>query len=273
MTPERQSLNPGRSPWLARVAAGGALIAGFVLVLVVLFGSGDGRTYHLLFDNGGQLVSGNEVLRAGQSIGTVDDVTLTDSGQAEVTISVDEPLPQGTSAVIRATSLSGIANRYVSIAPGPDSAAELEDGATLSGEKTTSPVDLDQLFNTLGPRTRKALQNVIQGSASLYASHPEGSRRTYKYFAPGAVDGPAPVRRAEPRQPGAQPVPGPGLAGAGSDRGARRRPLGADLRTPTSSWARSRASKAPWTPRSRPSRRRFARRTPPSSTSARSSTT
>ncbi len=125
------------------------------------------------------------MLRAGQSIGTVDDVTLTDSGQAEVTIKVDDALPQGTSAAIRATSLSGIANRYVSITPGPNSAAELEDGATLSGEKTTSPVDLDQLFNTLDARTRKALQDVIQGSAALYASNPEGARQTYKYFAPG----------------------------------------------------------------------------------------
>jgi phospholipid/cholesterol/gamma-HCH transport system substrate-binding protein len=185
VTPDRQPLIPGRSTWLARVAAGGALLVGFVLVLIVLFGNGNGRTYHLLFDNGGQLVSGNQVLRAGQPIGKVDDVTLTDSGQAEVTISVDEPLHQGTSAIIRATSLSGIANRYVSITPGPDNKAELEDGATLAGEKTTSPVDLDQIFNTLGPRTRKALQNVIQGSASLYANHNEGARRTYKYFAPG----------------------------------------------------------------------------------------
>ena len=179
-------MNPGRSRWLARVAAGGALLVGFVLVLVVLFGNGGGgRQYHLLFDNGGQLVSGNQVLRAGQPIGKVDDVTLTDSSQAEVTISIDGPLHEGTTAVIRATSLSGIANRYVSITPGPDNAAELEDGATLSGEKTTSPVDLDQIFNTLRPKTREALRNVIQGSASLYANHPEGARRTYKYFAPG----------------------------------------------------------------------------------------
>ncbi|MEK6327355.1 MAG: MlaD family protein [Actinomycetota bacterium] len=185
MTPERQPLSSRRGPWLARAIAGAALIAGFVLVLVVLFGNGDGRTYLLLFDNGGQLVSGNEVLRAGQPIGTVDDVTLTDSGQAEVTIKVDDALPQGTSAAIRAASLSGIANRYVAITPGPDSDAELEDGATVSGEKTTSPVDLDQLFNTLDARTRKALQDFIQGSASLYASNPEGSRQTYKYFAPG----------------------------------------------------------------------------------------
>ena len=101
--------------------------------------------------------------------------------------------------MIRATSLSGIANRYVSIAPGPDNAAEMEDGATVSGEKTTSPVDLDQLFNTLRPRTRKSLQNVIQGSASLYASHPEGSRRTYKYFAPALSTARQPVRRGEQR--------------------------------------------------------------------------
>jgi phospholipid/cholesterol/gamma-HCH transport system substrate-binding protein len=154
-------------------------------VLVVLLGNGNGRTYHLLFENGGQLVSGNEVLRAGQHIGSVKDVTLTDDSQAEVTIKVDEPLHEGTSATIRATSLSGIANRYVSITPGPDNAGELDDGATVSGEKTTSPVDLDQIFNTLRPRTRTALRNVIQGSASLYASHPGGAQRTYKYFAPG----------------------------------------------------------------------------------------
>jgi phospholipid/cholesterol/gamma-HCH transport system substrate-binding protein len=162
-----------------------ALLVGFVLVLVVLFGGSSGSKYHLLFDNGGQLVSGNQVLRAGQPIGTVDDITLTNSGQAEVTISVDEPLHEGTTAIIRATSLSGIANRYVSIAPGPDNAPELEDGSTLAGEKTTSPVDLDQLFNTFTPRTRKALRNVIQGSASLYANHTEGAQRTYKYFTPG----------------------------------------------------------------------------------------
>jgi phospholipid/cholesterol/gamma-HCH transport system substrate-binding protein len=178
-------VSSGRSPWLVRAAAGAALVVGFVLVLVILFGGSSGNTYHLLFDNGGQLVSGNEVLRAGQSIGTVDDITLTDSGQAEVTISVDEPLHDGTTAQIRATSLSGIANRYVSIAPGPDNAPELEDGATLAGEKTTSPVDLDQLFNTFTPQTRKALRNVIQGSASLYANNPEGAQKTYKYFTPG----------------------------------------------------------------------------------------
>jgi phospholipid/cholesterol/gamma-HCH transport system substrate-binding protein len=177
-------VNPGRRAWFARAITGGALLVGFVLVLVILFGGSSGHQYHLLFENGGQLVSGNQVLVAGQPIGGVDDVTLTDNGQAEVTISVDNPLHEGTTAVIRATSLSGIANRYVSITPGPNNAPALPGGATLAGDKTTSPVDLDQLWNTFRPRTRQALRNVIQGSGAVYAGHTHGAQQTYKYFAP-----------------------------------------------------------------------------------------
>jgi phospholipid/cholesterol/gamma-HCH transport system substrate-binding protein len=153
----------------------------------MLFGGSSGRTYHLMFDNGGQLVSGNEVLVAGQPIGSVESIDLTQDALADVTISVDEPLNEGTTAVIRATSLSGIANRYVSVTPGPDNARTLPDGAALAGDNTTSIVDLDQLFNTFKPRTRRALQRVIKGSATWYTGHTEGARRTYKYFAPSLV--------------------------------------------------------------------------------------
>jgi phospholipid/cholesterol/gamma-HCH transport system substrate-binding protein len=177
-------VNPGRRSWLPRALTGGALLVGFVLVLVVLFGGSSGHKYHLLFENGGQLVSGNQVLVAGQPIGKVEDVTLTNDAQAEVTISVDETLHEGTTAVIRATSLSGIANRYVSIAPGPNNSPALASGATLTGDKTTSPVDLDQLFATFNPRTRVGLRNFIQGNAAIYNGHTSGARSTYKYLAP-----------------------------------------------------------------------------------------
>jgi len=53
VTPERESANVGRRAWVARVASGGALLVGFVLVLVVLFGGSSGHTYHLLaYDQG-----------------------------------------------------------------------------------------------------------------------------------------------------------------------------------------------------------------------------
>jgi phospholipid/cholesterol/gamma-HCH transport system substrate-binding protein len=86
--------------------------------------------------------------------------------------------------VIRATSLSGIANRYVSITPGANNEPTLPDNATIERGNTTSIVDLDQLFNTFRPQTRKALSNVIKGQAQLYTGHTEGARRSYKYFEP-----------------------------------------------------------------------------------------
>ena len=173
------------SSTVARVAGIGALIAAFIVVVVLLFGGSNGYQYHLLFQTGGQLVNGNEVLVAGQPIGTVDDIDLTDDWQADVTITTDEPLREGTEAVIRSTSLSGVANRYVSVTQGPDDAEDLPDGSVLTGERTTTPVDLDQLFNALDEPTREGLQNVIKGFAAIYGGAGEEANESYKYLNPG----------------------------------------------------------------------------------------
>jgi ABC-type transporter Mla subunit MlaD len=77
---------------IARLAGAVALIVFAVLVVLVLFGGDNGTKYKLLFETGGQLVPGNEVLVGGQPIGTVDDITLTEDAQAQVDISVDETL-------------------------------------------------------------------------------------------------------------------------------------------------------------------------------------
>jgi len=162
-----------------------ALAAIAILAAVLLLGDDDGHHYELLFETGGQLVEGNEVLVGGQPIGTIDEISLTDDAQAEVAITTEHPLHEGTTAQIRLTSLSGIANRYISVHPGPNSADEIPEGGTITTEATTSPVDLDQFFNTFDRRTREAVQDFIQGQAAVYAGNYAGARRTYKYFAPG----------------------------------------------------------------------------------------
>src|SRR5206468_7892027 len=122
---------------LARWVGVGALALGILLAAFVLLGSGGGgHTYHLLFQDAAGIVNGNQVLVAGQPIGTVDDVALTDNGQAEVTITIDRALHNGDTAAIHATSLSGIANKYVSVDPGPASSPQLAEGATVTGAKT-----------------------------------------------------------------------------------------------------------------------------------------
>ncbi len=170
---------------LARVAGFGALLAAIALVVVLLFGGDSGHRYRLLFETGSQLVAGNEVKVAGQTIGTVDGLTLTDDAQAEVTITVDEPLHENTTAIVRATSLSGIANRYVSIAPGPDNLPEIPEDGIIGASDTISAVDLDQLFDTFDRPTRKALSGFIRGQSTVYAGNEKAANAAYKYLAPG----------------------------------------------------------------------------------------
>jgi phospholipid/cholesterol/gamma-HCH transport system substrate-binding protein len=172
----------------ARLAAIGALVLVVIAILVLLLSGGDNSShYRLLFETGGQLVKGNQVLIGGTPVGSVDDLKLTDNGQAQVDISVDRPLHEGSSAIVRATSLSGIANRYISIQPGPDNNPELANDAIITEVDTTSPVDLDQLFNTLRGPERQALRNVIQGSSTVYAGNGPAANVTYKYLSPSLV--------------------------------------------------------------------------------------
>ncbi|MGI8461269.1 MAG: MlaD family protein, partial [Solirubrobacterales bacterium] len=168
------------------MAAFAALIVAFVLVFVLLFrGGGEGNTYRMLFETGGQLVEGNEVRIGGVPAGTVKSIILTDDNQAEVTIEVEQPLHEGTTAVIRQPSLSAVANRYVSISPGPDNAEELDPAEPLSQVDTVAPVDIDQLFDAFRPRARRALQDVIEGQAGIYVNRGPEANRAYKFLSAG----------------------------------------------------------------------------------------
>jgi phospholipid/cholesterol/gamma-HCH transport system substrate-binding protein len=183
---------------VARVAAAGALVVAAMVVGAVLLTAGGGTRYALLFQTAGQLVKGDQVQVGGRPIGSVTDIELTNDNLARVSVRLDElaPLHAGTTAVIRQTSLSGIANRYVALTLGPNNAPTLPDGATLGTTRTTAPVDLDQIFDTLDPRTRRALQQVVQGSAEQYRGKGAQANASARYFNPALATTDALVREA-----------------------------------------------------------------------------
>ena len=164
------------------------LIGLVVLVGLMLFGSGGGYKLTAVFENGGQLVKGNQVHVGGRPVGTIDSIELNDRAQAVVEMTVTEddltPLHRGTRATIHATSLSGIANRYVELAPGPNSAPEIEEGGRIAADDASAPVDLDQLFNTLDPDTRAGLQKFVQGQAAQYRGKAPQAAKSLKYLSP-----------------------------------------------------------------------------------------
>ena len=171
----------------ARIVAIGALALIVLIVAYIVFGSGGGSSYHLIFPEAGQLVRGDQVQVGGVPVGSVTNLELTSDYKAKVTIHVDgslTPLHAGTRAQVRTPSLSSVANRYIQLSPGPNNAPALADGATLPASATKEVTDLDQLFNTLDPKTRKGLSEFIQGNAAQYVGAGKALGESTEYFGP-----------------------------------------------------------------------------------------
>ncbi len=179
------------SSLIGRVAALAAVGIAIAAVAVILLSGGSTYQVKAIFTNASQLVTGDQVQVAGNPIGSVSKITLTPSGQAELTLTINsstfQPLHQGTQATVRLASLSGIANRYVDLRLGSGTAPKIPNGGVIPTSNTTSAVDFDQLFNTLDGPTRKGLQNLIQGSASQYANAGKNAQAAWQYLNPAVA--------------------------------------------------------------------------------------
>ena len=141
------------------------------------------------FENAAQLVKGNEVVVGGVHVGKVTKIELGSNGQALVSFTVSSdyaPLRRGTTATVRSTSLSGIANRQIQLTLPPQNqgGAEIPSGGTLSSAETVSEVDLDQLFNTLDPATIKDFKHVIEGFEISYDGVGPQANKGFHYLNP-----------------------------------------------------------------------------------------
>jgi len=164
-----------------------ALALVVLVVAYLLFAGGGGATYKILFAEADQLVKGDQVQVGGVPVGSIENITLTSDFKALITVHVDStltPLHDGTTAAVRVPSLTSIANRYIALTPGPNNEPALAAGATLPTTATHGVVDLDQLFNTFNPQTRKGLQEFLQGSAEQYVGAGKDFSLAVRYFGP-----------------------------------------------------------------------------------------
>jgi phospholipid/cholesterol/gamma-HCH transport system substrate-binding protein len=175
---------------IARIAGVTAVIGAVLLVAALLFvDAGGGYTVKARFTNGGQLVKGNLVEVGGVRAGTVTGYRITPDGIAEVDLRIDEefaPLRVGTTATIRQNSQSSTVGRYVELfLPGEDQAGgNIGDGDVISVDRTTSTVELDQLFNTLDRGTRKNLRDLYAGLNRAYTGRGEQGNAGLRYLSP-----------------------------------------------------------------------------------------
>jgi phospholipid/cholesterol/gamma-HCH transport system substrate-binding protein len=178
------------SPRVSRILAIAALGAAILVVgWVLLHDRGGSYVVHGRFQNAAQLVKGNLVEVAGVAVGKVDAIELTHDGQADVRMRITDgayrPLRRGTRAIIRQASLSGVANRYVDLQlPAADHQQTIPDGGVIDQSETTTAVDLDQLFNTFDPKTRKALSGLVRGYGAAYQGEGPEANAGWAYLNP-----------------------------------------------------------------------------------------
>lgn len=172
---------------IRRTVALAAVLVAAVVVAVVLLGGGEGYELKLRTQSASQLVKGNLVQVAGQEVGKVKEIRLTDDGMAEVRVAIHDdyaPLRRGTRAVIRQASLSGIANRYIDLQQGAMTGKTIPNGAVLPASDTESVVDIDQLFNIFDPETRRNTRRVIAGFAEMTSGREQEANRALRYLNP-----------------------------------------------------------------------------------------
>jgi phospholipid/cholesterol/gamma-HCH transport system substrate-binding protein len=182
-----------RTPRGPRIAVLLALVLAAVGIGFVLTG-GDPYTVNARFIAATQVVEGGLVQAGGRPVGKVGAIELTEDGQADVELRLDDdfaPVPVGTEARVRLSSLSSGSGRYIELLPPPTrgdaTRPTLDDGGLIPAVNTTSAVDLDQFFNLFDKRTRKGLQDVYRGFADYYRGRGREQNESWRFLNPSLV--------------------------------------------------------------------------------------
>ncbi|GAA1927878.1 MCE family protein [Nocardioides hwasunensis] len=169
------------------------VVLGFVVAAAVSVLGGDtSRTVVAHFPRTISVYEGSDVRVLGVPVGTVTRVEPTGT-DVTVTMTYDDEvrLPADARAVIIAPSVVG--DRYVQLTPAyPGTGDVLADGAVLSLEQTSQPLELDQIYDSLdrlnvalGPRGANedgALSDLLAVTADNFGGQGTTFRQTVRDF-------------------------------------------------------------------------------------------
>ena len=145
---------------------------GILLFLWVTFGGPTpfkAKPYEIKvpFNEATQLAEQSDVRISGVNVGKVQNIELAPNRKdAIATVDIDDqyaPIPEGSRAMLRTKTLLG--ETYIELTPGSSKGPELQDGAMLPKANVAQSVQLDEIFRTFNPKTRKAFQTWMQESA------------------------------------------------------------------------------------------------------------
>ncbi|MGN6721861.1 MAG: MCE family protein [Marmoricola sp.] len=126
-----------------------ALVVALCAGLLSSCGFSSGKTIYAQFSTAAGVFVGNDVGVLGVPVGKVTAVTP--EGQyvlVKMEVNSDQPIPAGATAVVVSRSVA--TDRYVELTPVYTGGAQMHDGATIKVDRTQTPVEFDQVLNTIG---------------------------------------------------------------------------------------------------------------------------
>ncbi len=178
-------------------AVGPLVVVALVLAgALVMFDGDDRKTLTALFPRAISVYEGSDVRVLGVPVGTVDTVTPEGTAvRVEMSYESGVEVPADATAVIIAPAVVG--DRFVQLTPpyGREGSSEevLADGAELGLDRTSVPLELDQIYASLndltvaigpeGANANGALSDLLEVTADNFAGQGESFNQTIRDFA------------------------------------------------------------------------------------------
>ncbi len=153
----------------------------------LLFPPGGGYIVKAEFRDAAGLTKNSDVKIGGVAGGSIKELELTDHDTALVTMELDKgayPIGAGASAASRPVNLLG--EKYVDMNPG-DLSQEVPSGTMIPMARTSRPVELDDVLNTLQPDVRARLRILINEAGIAMAGRGTDLNQTLEQL-PSALD-------------------------------------------------------------------------------------
>jgi phospholipid/cholesterol/gamma-HCH transport system substrate-binding protein len=127
---------------------------------------GGGDTYHAMFSEAGGLKVNDEVRIAGVRVGKVDEIELA-GDEVRVSFKVDDAAEFGTEsrAAIKVKTILG----SMFLALEPAGSGQLDEGATIPAERTSSPYDVVEAFEGLAATSEQIDTDQLAESLTTLA--------------------------------------------------------------------------------------------------------
>ena len=148
------------------------------------------------FSDSAGLFTGNDVGILGVPVGRVTKIEP-DGGRVKVTLEIDtdHPIPADAGAVVVARSVA--TDRYVELTPVYHDGPKLKDGATIAVDSTRTPVDFDQVLETIdqfatgiagSKETTDAIRRFVEAGDAAFSGQGEQLHETITKLSDAATD-------------------------------------------------------------------------------------